>query len=134
MFQLQDAQTINHLVVFITEPFPQGYAATVHFNASNDQWNYLGFVSNDKPSAIFRVSSIDSPTCQLGISIEPIASIPPPPPRKIETQVWKILESRQINSDFYNYTASFATNLPKDAMVLFNAPDNMYLPFKVIFY
>ncbi|RIA86979.1 hypothetical protein C1645_799871 [Glomus cerebriforme] len=102
VFELPDATTINHIVVFLlgTIPFDSGYAATVHFlwPESENGWKLLGMVSNEKPSAIFRlrgaiipssnVLSGSSPfatrllsdsrgettpiTATLGISIEPI--------------------------------------------------------------
>jgi hypothetical protein len=33
LMQLEKAEEINHIVVFMTgeQPFPEGYAATVHF-------------------------------------------------------------------------------------------------------
>lgn len=91
-----DPEAINHLVVFLTGvPFPSGYAATVHFlwpSPTTASWSLLGMISNDKPSAIFKLggkkalsniaSSMDdmdeafAPSsnlvAQLGISIEPI--------------------------------------------------------------
>ncbi|KAH9245257.1 hypothetical protein BASA81_017264 [Batrachochytrium salamandrivorans] len=59
-FQLPDATSINHLVVFLTgaAPFPPGYAATVHFlwpSSTNQTWTLLGHISNEKPSAIFKL-------------------------------------------------------------------------------
>ncbi|CAG8446361.1 3356_t:CDS:2 [Ambispora leptoticha] len=61
VFELTDAATINHIVVFLlgTIAFEPGYAATVHFlwpgpdGAST--WKLLGMLSNEKPSAIFRL-------------------------------------------------------------------------------
>ncbi|KAF9339813.1 hypothetical protein BGZ91_004611 [Linnemannia elongata] len=101
-FQLDDAEAINHIVVFLlgTIPFQQGFAATVHLLWPNKTWQLLGMLSNEKASAIFRLKaggskssaqpsttgasitdmSIDSSssttttpiTATLGISIEPI--------------------------------------------------------------
>ncbi|KAJ3415474.1 hypothetical protein HDV05_004916 [Chytridiales sp. JEL 0842] len=72
MFELQDAKSINHIVVFLTgqQAFPPGYAATVHFLWPNPSapptWQFLGYLSNEKPSAVFRLglkkSSTDTPT------------------------------------------------------------------------
>ncbi|KAG9291379.1 hypothetical protein G9A89_003483 [Geosiphon pyriformis] len=59
VFELPDALTINHIVVFLlgTVPFEPGYAATVHFlwPGGEDGWKLLGMLSNEKPSAIFRL-------------------------------------------------------------------------------
>ncbi|KAF9566398.1 hypothetical protein EC968_003773 [Mortierella alpina] len=58
-FQLDDAENINHIVVFLlgTIPFQPGYAATVHLLWPNKTWQLLGMLSNDKASAIFRLKS-----------------------------------------------------------------------------
>ncbi|KAJ2909435.1 hypothetical protein GGI21_001888, partial [Coemansia aciculifera] len=83
VFELPDAHNINHIVVFLlgTIPFDAGYAATVHLLWPNKSWQILGALSNDKPSAIFRLKSTLSPeeaanipsiNAELGISIEPI--------------------------------------------------------------
>ncbi|KAJ3302675.1 hypothetical protein HDV03_004795 [Kappamyces sp. JEL0829] len=115
IFQIQDAPTVNHLVVFLLghTPFPPGYGATVHFlwpSASQPAWVFLGILTNDKPSAIFKLggsksassgysksmddlmeedknpfqgsgaicrnsNSVVDTVAQLGISIEPIATV-----------------------------------------------------------
>ncbi|KAM7539955.1 hypothetical protein Aperf_G00000039408 [Anoplocephala perfoliata] len=53
----------NHVVVFLTgqTALPVGFGAGVHFGiVENGQtlWSYLGFLSNERPSAIFRVSGL----------------------------------------------------------------------------
>ncbi|KAI8822576.1 uncharacterized protein EV422DRAFT_524534 [Fimicolochytrium jonesii] len=102
VFDLEDPQSINHIVVFMTgvQAFPPGFAATVHFlwpsPSAAPQWQLLGMLSNEKPSAIFKLggnkavasaftnSNGMSPTtvmtpgiaatspAQLGISVESI--------------------------------------------------------------
>lgn len=44
VFELSDAQNINHIVVFLlgTIPFEPGYAATVHLLWPNKEWQLLG--------------------------------------------------------------------------------------------
>ncbi|KAF9336601.1 hypothetical protein BG006_008063 [Podila minutissima] len=98
-FQLDDAENINHIVVFLlgTIPFQPGYAATVHLLWPNKTWQLLGMLSNNKASAIFRLKAARPPnigstghsndmamegdstgsgsspiTATLGISMEPI--------------------------------------------------------------
>ncbi|KAI8854045.1 hypothetical protein BC829DRAFT_381149 [Chytridium lagenaria] len=92
VFELTDAKSINHIVVFLLgQPFPAGYAATVHFLWPNvnapPTWQLLGMLSNEKPSAVFKLSGRkdmgssqndlmmddgEMPvTANLGISIEP---------------------------------------------------------------
>ncbi|KAJ1943967.1 hypothetical protein GGF37_002411, partial [Kickxella alabastrina] len=85
VFELPNAHDINHIVVFLlgTIPFEPGYAATVHLLWPNKSWQMLGALSNDKPSAIFRLkSAVDQDSqhmpgvsAELGISIEPIESV-----------------------------------------------------------
>ncbi|KAJ2732227.1 hypothetical protein H4S06_006859 [Coemansia sp. BCRC 34490] len=87
VFELSDAHSINHIVVFLlgTIPFEPGYAATVHLLWPNKSWQLLGALSNDKPSAIFRLKSTLTPeeaaarmpsiSAELGISIEPLQAV-----------------------------------------------------------
>ncbi|KAJ2491526.1 hypothetical protein IWW37_002198 [Coemansia sp. RSA 2050] len=86
VFELPDAYNINHIVVFLlgTVPFEPGYAATVHLLWPNKSWQMLGALSNDKPSAIFRLKATITPeeaasmpgvNAELGISIEPIEAV-----------------------------------------------------------
>ncbi|KAI9492469.1 hypothetical protein BDB00DRAFT_873389 [Zychaea mexicana] len=93
VFELSDAQSINHLVVFLlgTIPFQQGFGATVHLLWPNKEWQLLGVLLNEKPSAIFRLRQNNnaatttpqvSTPATLGISIEPIDIIQ----QQVETQ------------------------------------------------
>ncbi|KDQ32689.1 hypothetical protein PLEOSDRAFT_1033993 [Pleurotus ostreatus PC15] len=56
-FELSGASTINHISVFLlgTVPFPEGYGASVHFYWPGKGFQLLGMLSNEKPSAIFRL-------------------------------------------------------------------------------
>ncbi|WFD07462.1 hypothetical protein MVES1_002828 [Malassezia vespertilionis] len=84
VFQLENAELINHLVVFMTgvQAFPEGYGATVHLMwppepGKEPHWQLLG----SKPSAIFRIRDPkhagSSAPCSatLGVSIETLPSI-----------------------------------------------------------
>ncbi|KAI0795587.1 hypothetical protein C8Q75DRAFT_803454 [Abortiporus biennis] len=57
LFELPAAESINHICVFLLGPvpFPEGYGATVHFFWPGKGFQLLGMLSNDKPSAIFRL-------------------------------------------------------------------------------
>lgn len=57
LFELPHASAINHVCVFLlgTVPFPDGYAATVHFFWPGKGFQLLGMLSNEKPSAVFRL-------------------------------------------------------------------------------
>ncbi|KAK7449229.1 hypothetical protein VKT23_013374 [Stygiomarasmius scandens] len=98
LFELPNASTINHVCVFLlgTVPFPDGYGATVHFHWPGKGFQLLGMLSNEKPSAIFRLrgtftssttygafnvgqqmeSSLPTDvTAILGLSVEPLDQI-----------------------------------------------------------
>ncbi|KAJ1796843.1 hypothetical protein LPJ56_007094 [Coemansia sp. RSA 2599] len=85
VFELPDAHNINHIVVFLlgTIPFEPGFGATVHLLWPNKNWQMLGALSNEKPSAIFRLKSVvgqdgqpvPNVSAELGISIEPLQSV-----------------------------------------------------------
>jgi len=64
LFELTNASTINHICVFLlgTLPFPDGYGATVHFHWPGKGFQLLGMLSNEKPSAIFRLRGAYTPT------------------------------------------------------------------------
>lgn len=113
VFPLEQAAEISHVVVFMTgvQPFPPGYAATVHLcwpslqpaASAAEKWQLLGCLRNDKPSAIFRIRSASpapggtaaapsSVTATIGISIEPdqivdqqIATLPSSAQKQITT-------------------------------------------------
>ncbi|KAI0038626.1 DUF775-domain-containing protein [Auriscalpium vulgare] len=99
-FELPAAGSINHVCVFLlgTVPFPDGYGAAVHFFWPGKGFQLLGMLSNEKPSAIFRLrgnftaqtTSTQAAfgntaqmsaapgadvTAVLGLSIEPLAQI-----------------------------------------------------------
>ncbi|EGN92165.1 hypothetical protein SERLA73DRAFT_191499 [Serpula lacrymans var. lacrymans S7.3] len=104
LFELPAASTINHICVFLlgTMSFPDGYGATVHFFWPGKGFQLLGMLSNEKPSAIFRLrgtfsssstaashnaftsstmnmapNASNDVTAILGLSIEPLTQIQP---------------------------------------------------------
>ncbi|KAG1752091.1 DUF775-domain-containing protein [Suillus lakei] len=64
LFEIPAAEKVNHVCVFLlgTVPFPDGFGATVHFFWPGKGSQVLGMLSNDKPSAIFRLRSAFSST------------------------------------------------------------------------
>jgi len=66
IFNIENASTINHICVFLlgTVPFPAGYAATVHFLWPGRGFQLLGMLSNEKPSAVFRLRGAYTPSQQ----------------------------------------------------------------------
>ncbi|TGZ54788.1 hypothetical protein CRM22_010544 [Opisthorchis felineus] len=146
---------VNHLVVFLTGTtfFPDGMGGGVYLGLPEDNfvaWHFLGTLTNDHPSAIYKIGNLRkgvqrqksehpfsasfglSPTngtvveAQLGISVEPLVSLPP----KSEG-----LESQLTNADhmtrftrfaaenLFNYVASFARDSlsPSDPLVPLSA-------------
>ncbi|GMR47964.1 hypothetical protein PMAYCL1PPCAC_18159, partial [Pristionchus mayeri] len=62
--EITDADSINHIVLFLTGvcPFPDGMSGAVYIrwpegNGSSN-WHFLGQISNDKPSVIFKVAQL----------------------------------------------------------------------------
>lgn len=80
VFNLLDPDSINHLVVFMTgvAPFDEGYGASIFLGWSHPEpsWQLLGFLTNDKPSAIFRIqktkplASEDNPFAEAGFAAD----------------------------------------------------------------
>ncbi len=64
IFTLPDYEKVNHMVVFMlgTVPFPVGMGGAVYFSfpdpAVGQVWQLLGFITNEKPSAMFRISGL----------------------------------------------------------------------------
>ncbi|KAI8147511.1 hypothetical protein BJV82DRAFT_595776 [Fennellomyces sp. T-0311] len=159
IFELSDAQSINHLVVFLlgTIPFQPGFGATVHLLWPNKDWQLLGVLMNEKPSAIFRLRQNNnnngiqpSTPATLGISIEPIEVIQQQvestgtssmmdtsadtstaivkPPTNLR-QAGNI--ATKILDNLYNYVNSFVQqDLPMNAIPLSTLTDQGYLPVK----
>uniref|UniRef100_A0AC11BQC7 Heat shock protein nuclear import factor hikeshi n=1 Tax=Ovis aries TaxID=9940 RepID=A0AC11BQC7_SHEEP len=98
VFDLPDYENINHVVVFMlgTIPFPEGMGGSVYFSYPDSNgmpvWQLLGFVTNGKPSAIFKISGLKSgegsqhpfgtmnivrtpSVAQIGISVELLDSL-----------------------------------------------------------
>ncbi|GAA5996762.1 Opi10p [Rhodotorula paludigena] len=91
---IPDAPSLNHISVFMTGQvaFPDGYGATVHLDMPGKGWAVIGGLTNQKPSAIFRLrgtfipssaaqattfgaTATASTTYTLGISCEPLAAV-----------------------------------------------------------
>ena len=66
MAEIIDAESVNHVVIFLTGaiPFPEGMGGAVYFSwpqpGGGQSWQLLGTISNTKPSAIFRYFSNES--------------------------------------------------------------------------
>lgn len=146
MITVPQADTINHVVVFLTglTQLPLGSAGCIFFSLPDPNappvWNYLGYLTNDKPSAIYKLSNLTSshlrnntsttaPTnvqmafnftqapvvhvAQIGISIEPLESVLQMVPA-IDTAASNVNNFTEfINKsigNLYNYCSSFSRN------------------------
>ncbi|PAV17939.1 hypothetical protein PNOK_0642500 [Pyrrhoderma noxium] len=139
-FELPSASTINHLCVFLlgTVPFPDGFGATVHFHWPGKGFQLLGALSNEKPSAIFRLRGTfsaqttlthaafqspggmdgDNTTAVLGIAVEPLdaiqaqlASMPSSVVRSPPTGVSDpTVLAEKIVKHLFNFLSSFGSN------------------------
>lgn len=64
MITIPNAESLNHVVIFLTgvAPVPPGMACCLFFSMpdpmSPPNWNYLGCLVNEKPSAIFKLSNL----------------------------------------------------------------------------
>lgn len=162
---IPDADSINHIVVFLTgqEAFPEGMCGVVFFSWPDPNapptWLPLGFISNEKPSAIFKISSLKKDSsesqlqvqstfgsrpisvhnAQIGISIEPTVNMvnyswqathSKPASNFIEECPRKILEN------FFNYAYSFVVNQsnmipnPNESYIPLTALKNWYCNFE----
>ncbi|KAI5116590.1 hypothetical protein M0805_005185 [Coniferiporia weirii] len=140
IFELQSASTINHICVFLlgTVPFPDGYGATVHFHWPGKGFQLLGALSNDKPSAIFRLrgafstqpslahAAFQAPgagappdgdaNAILGISVEPFAAIQaqlatlPSAVARPATPAEPTVLAEKIVKHLFNFLSSFAAD------------------------
>lgn len=131
VFNLPDCENVNHVVVFMlgTLPFPVGMGGAVYFSfpdsVGGQVWQLLGFITNDKPSAIFKISNLKAGVggahpfgvmaaasmAQVGVSIEPLEQLVQQTPETSATVshvdsftqfTQKMLES------LYNFCSSFA--------------------------
>jgi hypothetical protein len=61
VFSLDNATAIHHVVLFLTgsQPLPDGLGAVIYFGwPPYEHWQTMGWISNDKPSAIFKVHQV----------------------------------------------------------------------------
>ena len=80
---LEDALAINHVVVFLTGqvPFSEGFGASIYLGwpaeGGGVSWQLLGFLSNNKPSAIYKITKVtDLPVLTHSLSL-PLSQVKP---------------------------------------------------------
>eukprot|EP01134_Creolimax_fragrantissima_P003589 CFRG3589T1 len=158
LFPIDTAGQFNHIVVFLTNPngFPSGYGAAVHLNIEG-AWQLLGYLSNEKPSAIFKVSSAQnnatnatpsafagfqsssivlaaqsSTIAQLGVSVEPLSELAQQTPATTSNALSNptnlVVFTEKILTSFMNYAMSFSYTPEQMAQ----RPMEMYVPLAVV--
>uniref|UniRef100_A0A669QUA3 Protein Hikeshi n=3 Tax=Phasianus colchicus TaxID=9054 RepID=A0A669QUA3_PHACC len=154
VFDLPDYENINHVVVFMlgTVPFPEGMGGSVYFCYPDQSgmavWQLLGFVTNEKPSAIFKISGLKSgkgsqhpfgamnlpqtPTvAQIGISVELLENLAQQTPvaNAAVSSVDSFTEfTQKMLDNFYNFASSFAVT---QAQMTPN-PSEAFIPANVV--
>ena len=149
VFDIPDASKSNHVVVFLTgtTPFPEGHGGAVYLGTTPDDpaeasaglaWVLLGHLSNEKPSAIFKISGLKkaataassmqnsffqgagmaapvnqpgSNGAQIGIMVAPIAELAQQTPASAATAPTADAFAQfttKMCSNFFNYASSFA--------------------------
>ncbi|ERE77965.1 Protein of unknown function DUF775 containing protein [Cricetulus griseus] len=154
VFDLPDYENINHVVVFMlgTIPFPEGMGGSVYFSYPDSNgvpvWQLLGFVTNGKPSAIFKISGLKSgegsqhpfgamnivrtpSVAQIGISVELLDSLAQQTP--VGSAAVSSVDSftqftQKMLDNFYNFASSFALS---QAQMTPN-PSEMFIPANVV--
>ncbi|KAF6732755.1 Protein Hikeshi [Oryzias melastigma] len=134
VFNLPDYENVNHVVVFMlgTVPFPAGMGGAVYFSfpdplSGGPVWQLLGFITNDKPSAIFKISGLKageggahpfgmmaaapSSVAQLGVSVETLDQLAQQTPvssAAVSTVDSFMQFTQKMMENLYNFAASFA--------------------------
>lgn len=135
VFNLSDYENVNHVVVFMlgTVPFPAGMGGAVYFSFPDPSsgglvWQLLGFITNDKPSAIFKISGLKagvggahpfgmmssppSPSAaQVGVSVEALEQLAqqiPVSSAAVSTVDSFLQFTQKMLDNLYNFASSFA--------------------------
>lgn len=139
LFNLPDYENVNHVVVFMlgTVPFPAGMGGAVYFSFPDPAsggapvWQLLGFITNDKPSAIFKISGLKageggahpfgtmastagSPSAaQVGVSVEALDQLAQQIPvsgAAVSTVDSFLQFTQKMLDSLYNFASSFAVS------------------------
>ena len=149
VFDIPDVTKSNHVVVFLTgqTPFPDGHGGAVYLGTLPDNpagngggglvWVLLGHLSNEKPSAIFKISGLKKPAeannanslfgggsgvggimtsgnqsaAQIGVMVAPVAELAQQTPASAATAPTADAFAQfttKMCANFFNYAASFA--------------------------
>uniref|UniRef100_A0A1A8IN11 Protein Hikeshi n=2 Tax=Nothobranchius TaxID=28779 RepID=A0A1A8IN11_NOTKU len=155
VFNLADYENVKHVVVFMlgTVPFPSGMGGAVYFSfpdpvSGSPVWQLLGFITNDKPSAIFKISGLKSgeggahpfgamgaggspSVAQLGVSVESLEQLAqqiPVASAAVSTVDSFLQFTQKMLDSLYNFASSFALT---QAQMTPN-PTETFIPFSCI--
>ncbi|XP_041128670.1 protein Hikeshi isoform X2 [Polyodon spathula] len=135
-----------------TVPFPSGMGGAVYFSYPDPSglpvWQLLGFITNEKPSAIFKITGLKSgeggqhpfgmmsipqtpSVAQVGVSIEPLEQLVQQTP--VASATVSTVDSftqftQKMMDSLYNFSSSFAVT---QAQMTPN-PSEMFIPASVI--
>ncbi|XP_020374591.1 protein Hikeshi [Rhincodon typus] len=135
-----------------TAPFPVGTGGSVYFSYPDKDgmpvWQLLGFISNEKPSAIFKISRLKTEevgqhpfgmmniaqtqsVAQIGISVEPVELLKQQTP--VASAAVSTVDSftqftQKMLDNFYNFSTSFALT---QAQMIPN-PSEMFIPASIV--
>ena len=157
LLTLDHAEAINHIVVFLTGqiPFSDGYGGSIYIGwpgpdgtIQGVSWHLLGFISNEKPSAIFKIAKVKptvdavNPFSQtmgalpasmlatqalIGVSVEPLLEIAQKTP-SANTEASTVDQftefSQKMLENLFNFATSFAVD-PKQGIL---NPSETYIP------
>ncbi len=159
---LPDADAVHHVVVFLTGqvPFSEGYGGSIYMGwPSTEQggggisWQFLGYIANEKPSAIFKLVKVKSSDmvqnlfsqhlmdtmaagqqhtdAQIAIMVEPVAEIIQKIPAS-NTEASTVDNftdfSQKMLENFFNYASSFCVT-PAAGPI---DPSATYVPMAVL--
>ncbi|XP_069573779.1 protein Hikeshi [Brachyistius frenatus] len=135
VFNLADYENVNHVVVFMlgTVPFPAGMGGAVYFSfpdpaSGGSVWQLLGFITNEKPSAIFKISGLkageggahpfgmmasSSSMAQVGVSVEALDQLVqqiPVSSAAVSTVDSFLQFTQKMLDSLYNFASSFAVS------------------------
>ncbi|XP_011501346.1 PREDICTED: protein OPI10 homolog [Ceratosolen solmsi marchali] len=153
LITVPDADNINHVVVFLTGtvPFIDGMGGAVYFSWPDSNappnWQFLGYISNNKPSAIFKISNLKrnhefensnleifgigkiSHVAQVGISVEPLSILEQQAAVTTANATNSFIEfAQKMITSFLNYVSSFSVT---QAQMTANPTEN-FVPLSTI--
>lgn len=131
---IPEADSINHVVLFLTGsvPLPAGTVGMVYWSwpdpMAPPNWQLLGHISNNKPSAIFKISNLkklhelstntqfsstfgNQKIChnaQIGVAIEPEANVALLASSVAQQADSHMLFAQKMLESLVNFVASFA--------------------------